>query len=99
MIHVVAIVTAQSGQRAPLLEAFRAIIPLVRIEKGCIEYNATVDVAGAEPAFGPDTFVVIEKWKSPDALREHGASAHMVDYGARTKDLVASVTVHVLDPA
>lgn len=99
MIHVVAIVTAKPGQRESLLEAFRLIIPLVRDEAGCIEYNATVDVADASPAFGPDTFVVIEKWENPATLKAHGASSHMVEYGARTRDLVASVQVHVLDPA
>ena len=103
MIHVVAIVTTKPGQRALVLEAFNANVPAVRAEKGCIEYGAAVDLMpslGAMQAnFGPDTFVVIEKWESPDALRAHAASPHMAAYGAKTKDLIASRVIHVLSPA
>jgi quinol monooxygenase YgiN len=103
MIHVVAIITTKPGQRATVLDAFNANVPAVRAEKGCIEYGAAIDLVpslGAIQAdFGPDTFVVIEKWESPDALRAHGASPHMAAYGAKTKDLLASRVIHVLSPA
>jgi quinol monooxygenase YgiN len=103
MIHVVAIITTKPGQRAVVLEAFDANVPAVRAENGCIEYGAAVDLMpslGAMQAnFGPDTFVVIEKWESPDALRAHAASPHMTAYGAKTKDLLASRVIHVLSPA
>ena len=99
MIHVVAIITAQPGQRATLLEAFRAVIPTVHAEAGCIEYGPAVDAEGmGEPTFGPDSFVVIEKWESREALRAHAKSAHMADYASKTKDMVARRAVHVLDP-
>ncbi len=99
MIHVLAILTAKPGQRAAVLAAFKANVPNVQAEAGCIEYNAVVDVDGAEPAFGPDTFVVIEKWESLAHLKAHAASPHMAAYGAKTRDLLASRAVHVLDPA
>jgi quinol monooxygenase YgiN len=102
MIHVVAIITATPGQREAVLEAFRANVPNVRAEVGCIEYGATVD---AEPAlkpqiqFGADTFVVIEKWESVEALNAHFTAPHMVAYSAKTRDLVSSRVLHVLEPA
>jgi quinol monooxygenase YgiN len=99
MINVLAILTAKPGQRAAMLEAFKANVPAVLAEEGCIEYGAAVDVAGAAPAFGPDSFVVIEKWASLAALKAHAASPHMAAYAAKVKDLVASRAVHVLDPA
>jgi quinol monooxygenase YgiN len=99
MIHVLAIVTAKPGQRAAVLAIFNANVPAVRAEAGCIEYGATVDIAGADPAFGPDTFVVIEKWESMATLKAHAASSHMAAYGAKTRDMVAKRAVHVLDPA
>src|SRR5687767_10417070 len=46
MIHVVAIITAKPGQRDNILEAFRANIPAVRAEDGCIEYGPTIDTEG-----------------------------------------------------
>ena len=99
MIHVLAIITAKPGQRATLLQAFKAIVPTVRAEAGCIEYGPVVDVDGADPAFGPDTFVVIEKWESMVALEAHALAPHMKAYGEKTKSLVAKRAVHVLTDA
>ncbi len=101
MIHVVAVITAKSGLREQILEAFHANVPTVHAEKGCIEYGSTVDADGAGAIltkFGPDTFVVIEKWESLDALRAHGASPHMAAYAAKTRDMIASRVIHVLQP-
>ncbi len=102
MIHVVAVITARAGKRAALLAAFRANVPAVHAEDGCIEYGPVVDAPDAGPVqapLGEDTFMVIEKWASAEALRAHAASPHMLAYGARTKELVASRVIHVLTAA
>ncbi len=99
MIHVLAIITAKPGQRGTLLQAFKAIVPTVHAEAGCIEYGPVVDVDGADPAFGPDTFVVVEKWESMAALKAHAVAPHMAAYGEKTRDLVAKRAVHVLTDA
>lgn len=100
MIHVLAIITAKPGKRAEVLEAFHANMPAVHAEVGCIEYGPAVDARGLGDArFGPDTFVAIEKWESPEALAAHVKSAHMAAYAARTRDMVASRAVHVLESA
>jgi quinol monooxygenase YgiN len=99
MIHVLAIITAKPGQRDTLLQAFKAIVPTVLAEAGCIEYGPVVDVDGADPAFGPDTFVVVEKWETLEALQAHAVAPHMKTYGEKTKDLVAKRAVHVLTDA
>jgi quinol monooxygenase YgiN len=99
MIHVIAIITAKPGQRAAVLEHFAANRPNVLAEAGCIEYGAAVDVENmGTAAFGPDTFVVVEKWESPDHLKAHAVAPHMKDYGAKTKDLLAGRAIHVLSP-
>jgi quinol monooxygenase YgiN len=101
-VHVLAIITAKPGKRAELLAAFQANVPNVHAEDGCIEYLAAVDAAGApssQTPFGEDTFVVVEKWSSMDALKAHGAAPHMAAYAARTKDLIASRVIRVLSPA
>ena len=91
MIHVVAIITAKPGQRTAILSNFAANRPAVLAEAGCIEYGAAVDVENmGTAAYGPDAFVVIEKWESEDALKAHAAAPHMAAYGAKVKDLVAS---------
>jgi quinol monooxygenase YgiN len=102
MIHVVAVITAKPGMREKILEAFRANMPAVHAEKGCVEYGPVIDaegVGGFQTRFGPDTFVVIEKWESLDALKAHGASPHMAAYAAKTRDMIASRVIHVLSPA
>jgi quinol monooxygenase YgiN len=99
MIHVVAIISAKPGQRAALLEAFQANRPAVLAEAGCIEYGAAVDIEDmGTAAYGPDAFVVVEKWESVDHLKAHAAAPHMKAYGAKTKEMVASRVIHVLKP-
>jgi quinol monooxygenase YgiN len=101
MIHVLALITTKPGMRDEVLDAFRANVPAVRAEEGCIEYGATIDSEGVGPfqtQLGADTFVVVEKWASVEALKAHAASPHMAAYGARTKDLLASRVIHVLSP-
>ena len=100
MIHVLAIITTKPGKRDEVLAAFRANMPAVHAEAGCIEYGPVIDAEGGAGAkFGPDTFVVIEKWESPEALKAHAAAPHMAAYAAKTKDWIASRVIHVLAPS
>jgi len=102
MIHVVAVLTAKPGMRESMLQAFRANVPAVKAEQGCIEYGAAVDFEDGpkfQTKYGADTFLVIEKWESMDALKAHAAAPHMAAYAAKTKDMIASRAVHILSPA
>jgi quinol monooxygenase YgiN len=102
MIHVVAIITAKPGMRETILQAFRANIPAVRAEDGCIEYGPAIDTEGLgsfQTKFGPDAFVAIEKWRDAQALKAHATAPHMAAYAAKVKDLIASRVIHVLSPA
>jgi quinol monooxygenase YgiN len=101
MIHVLAFITAKPGLREQVLEEFRANMPAVHAEEGCIEYGPATDADGLgfQTKLGPDAFVVIEKWASVEALRAHAAAPHMAAYAARTKDMIASRVIHVLSPA
>lgn len=102
MINVIAVITAKPGLRDTILEHFRANTAAVRAEKGCIEYAAAIDAEGApaiQIAWGADTFLVIEKWESMDALKAHSVSPHMAAYGAKTKEFIASRIIHVMSPA
>ena len=100
MIHVLAIITAKPGMRERVLEAFRANMPAVHAEEGCIEYGPAVDADGPpfQTKLGPDTFVVIEKWASLEALKAHAAAPHMAAYGAKVKEFLASRVIHILAP-
>jgi quinol monooxygenase YgiN len=99
MVHVIAAITTKPGMRAKVLELFNANVPAVLAEDGCIEYGATVDLEGAgafQTPYGEDTFVVVEKWASLDALMAHAKAPHMAAYGASTKDMLADRKIHIL---
>src|ERR687889_1767606 len=101
MLHVLAYITAKPGMRETVLREFRANMPAVHAEEGCIEHVPVVDLPAFGPSqteLGPDTFVVIEKWASPEALKAHAAAPHMQAYGARTREMIASRVIHVLSP-
>lgn len=101
MIHVLAIITAKPGRRADVLREFTANLPAVRAEEGCIEYGPATDVEVLGPAqamLGEDAFVVVEKWRSVEALKAHARAPHMAAYAQRTKEMVASRVIHVLSP-
>lgn len=101
MIHVLAFITTKPGQRDTVLTHFQANVPNVLAEQGCIEYQATTDTAtslAAQTPAGPDTFVVVEKWESVEALDAHLKAPHMAAYAEKTRDLVAHRVIHVLSP-
>jgi quinol monooxygenase YgiN len=102
MIHVVAVITARPGRREEVLAHFRANVPNVLAEKGCLEYVPVVDAEPSPPMqarYGPDTFVVIEKWESLESLKAHAAAPHMAAYAAQTKEMTADRAIYILSPA
>ncbi len=101
MISVIASIRVKPGKRAEFLEIFKANLPKVREEEGCIEYFPAVDVdAGLPPQVLDEQMVtVIEKWESLKALRDHLVAPHMVAYKEKVKDIVEEVTLKVLKEA
>ncbi len=102
MIHVLAVITTHPGQRDAVLSHFRANMPAVHAEDGCIEYGPAIDAPNGGPAqapLGPDSFVVIEKWASMEALAAHAKAPHMAAYAATTRAMVAERKIHILTAA
>ena len=101
MIYVIATVEVKPGKRDAFLAEFHKNIPNVRAEKGCLEYGPTVDVKTDIKAQIPlrvDTVTIVEKWESLQALQTHLVAPHMTAYRERVKDIVAGVTLQVLEP-
>ena len=102
MVHVLAVIKTKPGMRDKVLAAFNDNVPAVHAEDGCIEYGAAVDVEKGGPAqtkMSEDTFVVIEKWASMQALGAHAKSEHMAAYAAKVKDMLEDRTIHILESA
>lgn len=98
MIHVVAMLTASPGQRGFVLAAFNKMRPLVLEEEGCIEYQPLVDADGGD-RIGADSFMVVEKWTSSEALDAHNKGANLGLFLQTVKPHLAHLTVHILKAA
>lgn len=98
MIHVIASVQVKPGNVKAFLEIFKANVPLVRAEKGCINYVPTVDIKADLPPQVMDENVVtiIEAWENLEALRSHLGAPHMLAYREKVSSIVKNVSLKVL---
>lgn len=102
MIHVIATIDLHPGKREAFLREFHAVMPDVLAEDGCLEYGPAVDIEAGLPVQAPlraDTVTVVEKWRDLPALKAHLNAPHMHAYRPKVRDFVASVRLHVLQPA
>ena len=101
MINVLAFIQVKPAHVAEFIAVFKANVPNVLKEDGCIEYSPTVDVASgmSSQELTPTVVTIIEKWASLDALRAHAQAPHMLSYGEAVKEMVESVTLRILQPA
>lgn len=102
MVHVIVTVELQAGRRADFLAEFHRIVPLVLEEDGCLAYGPTTDADSgieAQAVLGDDTVMIIEQWESLEHLKAHLVAPHMMEYRPRVKDMIASSTLRILQPA
>ena len=102
MIFVIAIVELNPGRRNDFLTEFRKIVPLVRKERGCIEYLPTIDLhtdIAAQSPPRPEVVTIVEKWESLETLQAHLVAPHMEDYRPKVKPLIAKLTLQILQSA
>lgn len=101
MIHVIASIKIKEGCIAEFIEIFKANVPNVLEEKGCLEYVPTIDAPTGLPPQELDESVVtiVEKWESIEALQDHLSAPHMLAYKEKVEDLVAGMRLKVLKNA
>ena len=101
MIIVLASIKVKPGSCAEFIEIFKANVPNVLAEIGCIEYAPTVDVETGLPPQQLDgnIITIVEKWDSVAALQAHLVAPHMLSYKEQVKDIVLDVGLKVLQPA
>ncbi len=87
MIHVIASIKIKSDSLNAFIDIFKANVPHVLGEKGCLGYEPTRDLPTGMPIqeTDPSTVTIIEKWESPEALQAHLSAPHMVEYKEKTK--------------
>ena len=101
MIHVLASITVKASEHDAFLEIFKANIPKVLKEEGCLEYSATVDFPTEVPIqeANPNIVTVVEKWETFPHLQAHFTAPHMLDYKAKVEGMVEDVSLKFLEEA
>jgi quinol monooxygenase YgiN len=102
MIHVLANIEIKPGTREPFLAIFKANVPAVLAEDGCLRYEPTVDTETGLPAQGgvrPNVVTIVEAWESLAHLKAHLAAPHMATYREKVKQMVVGVKLQVVEPA
>jgi quinol monooxygenase YgiN len=102
MIYVIATIKLKPNCREAFLEIFQRNVPRVRAEKGCLNYEPTVDIETGLAAQGPirdNVVTIVEAWEGLEALQAHLSAPHMTAYRTQVKDLVQGVTLQVVQPA
>ncbi len=81
MIYVIATIDLKAGRKDAYLDILRRNIPNVRAEKGCLNYEATVDVDSGIPIqdeLRENAVTIVEAWESLDDLHTHLKTPHML---------------------
>tara|TARA_Y100001934_G_C11579259_1_gene418131 strand:+ start:50 stop:355 length:306 start_codon:yes stop_codon:yes gene_type:complete len=101
MIHVIASITVKDSERDAFLQIFKANVPKVLEEEGCVEYAATVDFPTEVPIqeTDPNVVTVVEKWETFAHLEAHFTAPHMLEYKAKVEDMVEEVSLKILEDA
>jgi len=101
MIHVIASITVQASERDAFLEIFKANVPKVLQEEGCVEYSDTVDFPTDLPIqeTNPNVVTIVEKWETFPHLEAHFTAPHMLKYKAKVEGMVEDVSLKILEDA
>ena len=99
MICVIATIEVVPGRRQEFLAVFQELAPIVRAEKGCVEYLPMVDLPTSIPGQPPvndNVVTVVEKWESVAALETHLMAPHMAEFRKQTAGLRTGITLRIL---
>ena len=101
MIHVLASLQIKDGHLAEFVAIFRANVPNVLQEHGCIEYIPVIDVQTDMPrqVLNKNVVTVVEKWASLKDLITHSKAPHMLAYGEQVKAILENVSLKILKAA
>lgn len=98
MVIGLVIITAKPGCRGDVLRVYKAVIPKVLEEKGCIQYIAAKDLyyGPAQSLLGEESFALIGMWESLEEFEAHAVSGHMEACRSRVEEIVVDRTFHLV---
>ena len=102
MIYVIATIEVKENARDRFLRIFKANVPNVKAETGCIMYQPTVNFESGlewQQTLPDNVITIIEGWACVECLKKHLAAPHMLKYKEDVKDLVKGSTLKIVEPA
>lgn len=90
-LNIVANIVVGEEFREELIPVFKKVVDETRKEAGNISYDLHQDVKN------PLKFVILEAWKSQDAINEHNASKHFNEFAKAIENKIDSLTIDVIE--
>ncbi len=90
-LKIVATIVANVVAKDTVYEVMKKLVVASRKEEGCISYDLYRDIAM------PNKFVVIEHWKSQDAINIHNETDHYKCFGVDVEGMLETVEISVLE--
>lgn len=88
-IIVLAEIQPKSGCKDSIIELAEDLIENTLSEDGNIDYKLLQSI-------NENTLTFVEKWQSPDALKEHMASPHFLSFGKDSEEFVEKMEIQVI---
>lgn len=98
MIHVIASITIAEGEMETARSIYRAFVPEVEAERGCLLYCPTLDYQTGIVTQVKDANVitVIEKWEDEASFVAHLSAPHVIAFRERMQKIMQGVSIKVL---
>lgn len=91
-VVVVATFVAKPGRSGEIERFGKEVVQPSHEEDGCVKYALHRSTAD------PETFVLVEKWRSQEDLDAHFQQPHMAQLGDLQEALAEPPTIHFLEP-
>ncbi len=99
MLNVIARIDVLPGRMEEFLRIFKANVPNVLAEDGCLRYEPCVDFSCGLYSGDSNAVTVLETWQSLEHLEKHLASPHMKAYAEAVKDLRSGMKLTLVEKA
>lgn len=101
MIHVLASIQLKAESKQSFIDLFKANVPNVLAEEGCLEYQPTLDANTDIDVQKSDRTIVtvIEKWETLEHLKAHLDAPHMKTFREAAAGFVENVELKILQNA
>lgn len=87
-LTIVARILAKEEKRDLIKSELLKLIPITRVEAGCINYDLHQDIEN------PNLFLFHENWESRELWQQHMKNAHLADYMKATDGAVEEFTLN-----